>query len=79
MFELIHVNTWGPYNTETHQGHRFFLTVVDDNSKATWTFLLKTKRDASFTSKNIIQMIDTQFQVRIRKIRTDNAFEVGSS
>jgi len=23
-FELIHVDTWGPYHTKNHSGHRFF-------------------------------------------------------
>ena len=34
-FELIHVNSRGPYHTKTHAGHRFFLTIVDDFTRAT--------------------------------------------
>lgn len=79
IFDLIHVDTWGPYHTMTNEGFRFFLTIVDDFSRSTWTFLLKTKRDASYTLKHFVQMIETQFQIRIKKIRTDNAFELGSS
>lgn len=35
IFELIHVDIWGPYHTLTHQGYRYFLTIVDDYSRAT--------------------------------------------
>ncbi|XP_075081948.1 uncharacterized protein LOC142166463 [Nicotiana tabacum] len=34
VFELIHVDTWGPYNTATYDGYRYFLTIVDDFSRA---------------------------------------------
>ncbi|KAK4384958.1 Retrovirus-related Pol polyprotein from transposon RE1 [Sesamum angolense] len=42
-FELIHVDLWGPYKTPTLDGCNYFLTVVDDFSRATWTFLLRYK------------------------------------
>jgi len=45
-FELVHVDTWGPYHTKTHAGHRFFLTIVDDFTRATWTHLMITKNEA---------------------------------
>ncbi|KAL8120925.1 hypothetical protein AgCh_017922 [Apium graveolens] len=35
-FELLHVDVWGPYHTVTHNGCRYFLTIVDDYSRATW-------------------------------------------
>nr|XP_009785772.1 PREDICTED: uncharacterized protein LOC104233988 [Nicotiana sylvestris] len=30
VFELVHGDVWGPYKVSTHDGHRFFLTLVDD-------------------------------------------------
>jgi len=35
IFELIHIDTWGPYHFKTHSGHRYFLTIVDDFSRST--------------------------------------------
>ncbi|KAL0398659.1 UNVERIFIED_CONTAM: Retrovirus-related Pol polyprotein from transposon RE1 [Sesamum radiatum] len=43
VFELIHVDLWGPYRTQTYNGCNYFLTIVDDFSRATWTFLLRYK------------------------------------
>lgn len=51
LFELVHVDTWGPYNTPTHEGYKYFFTIVDDFSRATWTFLLTTRRDTSYALK----------------------------
>lgn len=42
-FDLIHVNTWGPYKSTTHDGYMYFLIIVDDFSRDTWTHLLRTK------------------------------------
>lgn len=39
-FDLIHGDVWGPYRLPTHDGKRFFLTLVDDCSRTTWLFLL---------------------------------------
>lgn len=42
-FELIHIDLWGAYHTPTHKGHKYFLTIVDDYSRATWTHLIVQK------------------------------------
>lgn len=39
-FDLIHIDVWGPYKEPTHQGYQYFLTIVDDFSRATWVYLL---------------------------------------
>lgn len=39
-FELIHIDTWGPYRVKSRGKHRFFLTVVDDYTRTTWVTLL---------------------------------------
>lgn len=44
-FDLLHIDTWGPFSTPTHDGFRYFLTIVDDCSRATWVYLLKHKSD----------------------------------
>ena len=35
LFELLHVDLWGPYATPTYNGYKYFLTIVDDFSRAT--------------------------------------------
>lgn len=43
-FELIHCDAWGPYRTPTTDGCIYFLTIVDDNSRAIWTILIPIKQ-----------------------------------
>ncbi|KAK9673116.1 hypothetical protein RND81_12G147300 [Saponaria officinalis] len=42
-FDLVHMDLWGPFKTPTLSRAYYFLTVVDDCSRATWTFLIKDK------------------------------------
>ena len=58
-FELIYVDTWGPYHTKTHAGHRFFLTIVDDFTRATWTHLMVAKDEAMGLIKSFVKMAQT--------------------
>lgn len=78
-FDLIHVDVWRPYNASTHNGFRYFLTIVDDFSRFTWTRLLSTKGNAFTVLQNFISMAETQFGTKIKCLRSDNAFELGSS
>nr|XP_033516843.1 uncharacterized mitochondrial protein AtMg00300-like [Nicotiana tomentosiformis] len=34
-FDIVHADVWGPYRVPTHDGKRYFLTLVDDFSRYT--------------------------------------------
>lgn len=76
-FELIHVDTWGPYKHPTHNGFRYFLTIVYDFSRV-WHILLAQSPMLLLSFNSFIQMVDRQFNTRVKIIRTDNVFELGS-
>jgi len=71
-FQLIHCDLWGPFSTPTIEGLRFFLTIVDDFSKCTWVYLLKSKAKTSALIQKISAMVETQFDSKIKCIRSDN-------
>ena len=60
-FELIHVDTWGPYHTKTYSGHRYFLTIMDDYTRVTWTHLMVTKDEAMPLLISFIKMAHINF------------------
>jgi len=39
-FDLVHIDIWGAYKVPAHGKYRYFLTIVDDHSRATWVYLL---------------------------------------
>lgn len=42
-FELIHRNVWDPFSTASSSDAYYFLTIVDDYTRCTWLYLMKTK------------------------------------
>lgn len=54
---------------------RYFLTILDDKSRHIWVAMLKLKSEASSYIKSFVQMIDTQFEKKIKMIRSDNGPE----
>ena len=38
IFDLLHMDIWGPLAITSVDGHRYFLTIVDDFSRHTWIF-----------------------------------------
>ena len=41
VLELIHCDIWGPYRAPSSTGAQYFLTIVDDASRATWVYLMR--------------------------------------
>ncbi|XP_074301365.1 uncharacterized protein LOC141632749 [Silene latifolia] len=74
-FELLHMDVWGPYRTPELSGATYFLTLLDDHSRTTWTILFQNKGQVSGLVKNFILHIETQFNAKVKTIRTDNGTE----
>ncbi|KAL2936157.1 Retrovirus-related Pol polyprotein from transposon RE2 [Bienertia sinuspersici] len=77
IFDLIHIDVWGPYKCMTYDDCNMFLTIVDDYSRHTWVFLIKHKSDVVDILENFIVLIENQFGKTIKCIRSDNAKELG--
>lgn len=75
FFSLIHMDLWGPYHVAKTHGCKYFLTLVDDYSHATWTFLLSTKQNVFSTFKDFNAYVQYQFFTNIHTIRTNNGSE----
>nr|GEV60101.1 putative ribonuclease H-like domain-containing protein [Tanacetum cinerariifolium] len=45
--ELVHLDLWGPYSFHSRECYKYFLTIVDDYSRAVWVYLVKSKLPSS--------------------------------
>lgn len=75
-FELVHIDTWSPFSVPTVEGYKYFLTIVDDFSRATWVYLLHQKPDILEVFPNFLKMVETQYVKKIKSVRSDNAHEL---
>ena len=75
IFELVHVDLCGPFSVSTAKGFIFFLTIVDDFSKCTWVYLLKTKSETQIIIRLFCNIVETQFNTKVKCIKSDNGTE----
>ncbi|GJR99898.1 ribonuclease H-like domain-containing protein [Tanacetum coccineum] len=73
--QLVHLDVWGPYKITSRDGFRYFLTVVDDYSRAVWTYMLKGKDDVYDSIVNFVNMLSNQFETNVKVFRSDNGSE----
>ena len=59
-------------------GASYFLTTLDDASRCVWVYLMKEKNEASKIVQDVCAMVQTQFQTRVKVIRSDNNREFTS-
>ena len=59
ILELIHTDVCGPMQTVTPGGNRYFMTMIDDNSKYTVLYLLKNKSDVTARIKEYVKFVQS--------------------
>ena len=64
-FEMIHID-----------GCSMFLTIVDDYTRSTWIYMMKTKNQCVIFLKNLFSYVKKQHKTKIKIIRSDNAKEL---
>lgn len=75
IFELIPMDIWVPFSPLSIHGHSYFLTVVDDYSRHTWIYLMKSIVEARPLIMRFIPMTQTQFDKHVKHILSDNGQE----
>ncbi|KAL8088888.1 hypothetical protein AgCh_038594 [Apium graveolens] len=77
--QLLHMDLFGPVNVLSISRKRFCLVIVDDFSKFSWTYFLKSKNEASEIIINHIRQVNNHLDFKVRRIRSDNETEFKNS
>ena len=75
LFELVHCDLWGPYSVPSSCGAIYFLTLVDDYSRAVWVYLLHNKTEVHKYFLSFFAMVERQFDTSVKIVRSDNGTE----
>ncbi|GKA37236.1 retrovirus-related pol polyprotein from transposon TNT 1-94 [Tanacetum coccineum] len=73
--KLLHIDLCGPMRVESINGKKYIIVIVDDYSRYTWVYFLRTKDEASDMIINFINQVQLNLKAQILKIRTDNGTE----
>ncbi|GKV28220.1 hypothetical protein SLEP1_g37301 [Rubroshorea leprosula] len=58
-FDLVHSDVWGPSPTPTMGGSRYFVLFIDDHTRFTWIYLMKSRSELSQIYIDFATMVKT--------------------
>ncbi|KAK1661354.1 hypothetical protein QYE76_049513 [Lolium multiflorum] len=73
--ELLHLDLFGPSHYDTLGGSKYGLVIVDDYSRYSWVFLLKSKDETHREFIVFAKKAQRMYESEIKAIRTDNGTE----
>ncbi|KAM0872543.1 hypothetical protein ACQ4PT_038661 [Festuca glaucescens] len=73
--ELLHLDLFGPSHYDTLGGSKYGLVIVDDYSRYSWVFLLKSKDETYKEFIIFAKKAQRMYEAEIKAIRTDNGTE----
>lgn len=76
IFDLIHIDFWGPYRTKALTGASYFLTIVDDHNRVTLTHLLSNKEKVKGILVAFLAQVENHFNTKVKTLRSDNGTEI---
>ncbi|CAL1371305.1 unnamed protein product [Linum trigynum] len=76
VLDLVHSDLYEPnVNVKSLGGVRYFLAFIDDHSRKTWVYTLKTKDQAIDVFKQFLALLERETGKKLKCIRTDNGRE----
>lgn len=73
---MIHIDLWGLYSVKAIIGATYFLTIVDDHFRATWTHLMSNKEQVKGILISFLAHVENNFKCKVKSIRSDNGTEI---
>ena len=70
------VDVMGPMKTETMDGHKFVLVIVDVYTRLLFVQLMNTKGEAASRILNKIKLCQTQTSKKLKRLHSDGGREI---
>jgi transposase InsO family protein len=77
--ELLHMDLFDPIAYISIDGSKYSFVIVDDYYRFTWVFFLQEKSQTQETLNKFLRQVQNQFELRIKKIMSDNGTEFKNS
>ncbi|GJT36168.1 retrovirus-related pol polyprotein from transposon TNT 1-94 [Tanacetum coccineum] len=73
--ELLHMDLCGPMRVASVNGKKYILVIVDDFSRFTWVYFLRSKYETPEIIKKFTAQAQLNYKAKVCKIQTDNGTE----
>ncbi|GJV16875.1 retrovirus-related pol polyprotein from transposon TNT 1-94 [Tanacetum coccineum] len=73
--ELLHIDLCRPMRVASINGKKYILVIIDDYSRYTWVYFLRTKDEAPDMIIDFVNQVQRNLKASILTIRTDNGTE----
>ncbi|KAJ9547205.1 hypothetical protein OSB04_019748 [Centaurea solstitialis] len=77
--QLLHMDLFGPVNVQSIAGKKYTLVIVDEFSRYTWVFFLRSKSDAPEEIILFVKKMERLNNLTVRSIRSDHGTEFKNS
>jgi transposase InsO family protein len=78
-FVLIHSNVCGPMPSISLSGYVYYVSFIDDFSRKTWVYSLKSKDEVLKKFKEFKVLLENLFEREIKILKSDNGGEYTSN
>lgn len=75
MASVVHSDVCGKINAKSFGGAEYFLTFIDDKTRYTWVYLLKTKDEVFNRFQEWKAMVENAVGKKLKVLRSDNGGE----
>lgn len=79
VLDLVYSDVCGPMSAVSLSGYEYYVTFIDDFSRKTWIYFMKTKGQVFSRFKELKALVENQTGRRIRVLRSDNGGEYTSN
>jgi hypothetical protein len=73
--QLLHLDVCGPLPTQTREGYKYFLTIIDDYSRKVTVYPLKQKSEVFECFTKYQKRAERFLNLKVVNVRTDNGLE----
>src|SRR4051812_20219851 len=78
ILEIVHSDVCGPMSQNSVRGARYFVTFIDDKTRKTFAYLIKSKDETFEKFKHFKALVEKQTERKIKTLRSDNGGEYTS-
>ena len=75
ILDLIHFDVSGQMSHVSLSGYEYYVLFIDDHSRRTWIYFLKTKSEVFKRFQEFRALVETQTGQKIKSLRSDNGGE----